>query len=161
MEQLVQYDSDSESIATTIADSISTLEDTQLVGELEDGVTQIQETQPDAQIQDSQPVQPEADPTVAILPPLPPKPNRKSGRSVRPRGNPPKKNHGWNITRTQNAIRRCQLPGQWYQGGMNDRITFTNDAQTYYVHQHSNSMWVQGQEDTVINARLLGSVGAR
>ena len=161
MQQLVQYDSDSESIATTIADSISTLEDTQLVGEIDDAVTQIQETQPDAQIQDSQPVQPEADPTVAILPPLPPKPNRKSGRSVRPRGTPPHANHGWDIRRTLNAISRCQLPGQWYQGGMNDRIVYTNDAQTYYINHQSNSMWVQGQEDTMINARLLGSVGAR
>lgn len=64
----------------------------------------------------------------------------------------------WDITRTVRAINRCHLPGRWYQGGQNDRITYTNDEQSYYIHQQSNSMWVQGREDAVVNARLLASV---
>ena len=76
-------------------------------------------------------------PTVDNLPPLPPKPNRKPGRSRVPRGTPPRKNLGWDITRTAKAIHRCQLPGDWYQGGQNDRIVYTNDEQTYYINQQS------------------------
>ena len=96
-------------------------------------------------------------PTVDNLPPLPPKPNRKPGRSCVPRGTPPRKNVGWDITRTAKAIHRCQLPGDWYQGGQNDRIVYTNDEQTYYINQQSRSMWVQGREDHIINARLATS----
>ena len=96
-------------------------------------------------------------PTADNLPPLPPKPNRKSGRSRVPRGTPPRKNLGWDITRTAKAIHRCQLPGEWYQGGQNDRFVYTNDDQTYYINQQSQSMWVQGQEDHIINARMLAS----
>ena len=96
-------------------------------------------------------------PTADNLPPLPPKPNRKPGRSRVPRGTPPRKNLGWDITRTAKAIHRCQLPGDWYQGGQNDRIVYTNDEQTYYIHQQSRSMWVQGREDHIINARLATS----
>ena len=96
-------------------------------------------------------------PTVDNLPPLPPKPNRKPGRSCVPRGTPPRKNLGWDITRTAKGIHRCQLPGDWYQGGQNDRFVYTNDDQTYYINQQSQSMWVQGQEDHIINARMLAS----
>ena len=96
-------------------------------------------------------------PTADNLPPLPPKPNRKPGRSRVPRGTPPRKNLGWDITRTAKAIHRCQLPGDWYQGGQNDRFVYTNDDQTYYINQQSQSMWVQGQEDHIINARMLAS----
>ena len=96
-------------------------------------------------------------PTVDNLPPLPPKPNRKPGRSRVPRDTPPRKNLGWDITRTAKGIHRCQLPGDWYQGGQNDRFVYTNDDQTYYINQQSQSMWVQGQEDHIINARMLAS----
>ena len=96
-------------------------------------------------------------PTADNLPPLPPKPNRKPGRSRVPRGTPPRTNLGWDITRTAKAIHRCQLPGDWYQGGQNDRIVYTNDEQTYYINQQSRSMWVQGREDHIINARLVTS----
>ena len=96
-------------------------------------------------------------PTFADLPPLPPKPARKRHRLLVPRGSTPHANHGWDIKRTLKAIDRCGIPGQWYQGGQNDRIIFTNDAQTYYIHQQSSSMWVQGQEETMINARLVAS----
>ena len=97
-------------------------------------------------------------PTADELPPLPPKPAKKRGRRLVPRSTPPGANYGWDITRTVRAINRCQLPGRWYQGGQNDRITYTNDEQSYYIHQQSNSMWVQGREDAVVNARLLASV---
>ena len=97
-------------------------------------------------------------PTADELPPLPPKPAKKRGRRLLPRSTPPRANYGWDITRTVRAINRCQLPGRWYQGGQNDRITYTNDEQSYYIHQQSNSMWVQGREDAVVNARLVASI---
>ena len=87
----------------------------------------------------------------------PKKPAKKAGRSTVPCGSPPRGNHGWDILRTQAAIIRCNLPGAWYQGGQNDRITYTNDEQSYYIIQQSNTMWVQGRFATVINARLITS----
>ena len=168
MERLAQYESDSDSVATTVvdsesettvADSISTLEDTQLVEELQD-------TQPamtSAQPVETQPAATQAAPALVNVETdyLPPRDGlRFIGQVSEPQA--PKGVKGWNMEKLQAAIRHCRLPGLWRQGGQLNRGVFEGVSEHghYIIIWHAGTWWCQGKAAKPVHMQLLASQGS-
>ena len=80
----------------------------------------------------------------------------KSPTLTEPRGS--KK---WTMDEITATLNRCQLVGQWKQGGVINRAVFEADDMTYLVNFHSGTVWVQGRRALEIDAKLRAARSAQ
>ena len=145
LDLLAQYESDSDSVATTVVDSVSTLEDTQLIEDIPDTVP---DTGPDAQ--------PDPDLSADKFP-------SRTGRRFScftPAMPAPKATRGWAWEEINAAIRRCNMQGMWKQGGQHDRVIFESTERRFLINYQRGSVWVQGRDARSVDVQLQAARGA-
>ena len=153
---LAGYESDNDSIATTVPDSLSTLADTQLIDDIPDTVP---ESVPDAQ------VIPATVPDLAsdLFPFRDGAGNRFSQFSVFvPASAVPKATRGWSWEEINAAIRRCGMLGMWKQGGQHDRVIYESESteKRFIINFQRGSVWVQGRDAMSVDVQLKAARGA-
>ena len=174
MQQIAEYDSDISDTATTVPDSISTLEDTQIVEfEPEIEPTQIVEDEPEmtsAQLRYTQPVTAAvpidapalAAPINAEIDYLPPREGRRFIAQI-PEPTAPKGVRGWSPLMLEEAIHRCNLPGGWRQGGQINRGVFEGVSEQghFIINWHAGTWWCQGKAARQVHMQLIAAEAAR